>query len=82
MDYGRAHYFLFRLFKVRTVGLDGKKYKRSFKGGALIAANHTGFSDAVMLGSSFWYRRVFFLASEEVNVKAGPRIFLKAYGLH
>ncbi len=80
MDYGRAHYFLFRLFKVKTVGLDGKKYKTGFKGGALIAANHTGFSDAVMLGSSFWYRRVFFLASEEVMSKPARAFLLKLMG--
>ncbi len=80
MDYGRAHYFVFRLFKVKTVGLDGKKYKRGFKGGALIAANHTGFSDAVLLGSSFWYRRVFFLASEEVMAKSVRAFFLKLMG--
>lgn len=80
MDYGRAHYFLFRLFKVRSVGLDGKKYKRGFKGGALIAANHTGFSDAVMLGSSFWYRRVFFLASEEVMSKGLLSLLLRLMG--
>lgn len=80
MDYGRLHYFLYRLVKVRTVGLDGKKYRRGFSGGAVIAANHTGFSDAVTLGSSFWYRRVFFLASEEVMSKGFRSFMLKLMG--
>ncbi len=80
MDYGRLHYFVVRLFKVRAIGLDGKKYKRNFKGGALIAANHTGFSDALLLGSCFWYRRVFFLASEEVMSKGILSFLLKLMG--
>ncbi|MBO5401805.1 MAG: 1-acyl-sn-glycerol-3-phosphate acyltransferase [Clostridia bacterium] len=80
MDYGRAHYFIYRLLKVRTLGLDGKKYRRGFSGGAVIAANHTGFSDAVTLGGSFWYRRVFFLASEEVMAKGFLSFMLKLMG--
>lgn len=80
MDYGRLHYFLYRLVKIRSLGLDGKKYRRDFSGGALIAANHTGFSDAVTLGSSFWYRRVFFLASEEVMSGGLKTVLLKLMG--
>lgn len=80
MDYGRFHYFLYRLVKIRSMGLDGKKYRRDFSGGALIAANHTGFSDAVTLGSSFWYRRVFFLASEEVMCGGIKTLLLRLMG--
>lgn len=80
MDYGRLHYLIYRLVKIRSVGLDGKKYCRNFSGGALIAANHTGFSDAVTLGSSFWYRRVFFLASEEVMCGGIKTVLLKLMG--
>lgn len=80
MDYGRLHYFLYRLVKIRSMGLDGKKYRRNFSGGALIAANHTGFSDAVTLGSSFWYRRVFFLASEEVMCGGIKTLLLRLMG--
>lgn len=80
MDYGRLHYFFYRLVKVRTVGLDGKKYRRNFSGGAVIAANHTGFSDGVTLGSSFWYRRVFFLASEEIMSKGFRSLLLRGIG--
>lgn len=80
MDYGRLHYFLYRLVKIRPLGLDGKKYRRNFSGGALIAANHTGFSDAVTLGSGFWHRRVFFLASEEVMSGGFRTVLLKLMG--
>ncbi|MGI6072572.1 MAG: lysophospholipid acyltransferase family protein [Lachnospiraceae bacterium] len=34
--------------------------------GALIAANHVGFSDPLILNSIFWNRRFFYTASEEV----------------
>ncbi len=80
MDYGRLHFLVYRLVKLRFLGLDGKKYRRNFSGGALIAANHTGFSDAVTLGSCFWYRRVFILTSEEVMNGGIKTILLKLMG--
>ena len=40
--------------------------KKKLHGGAIIAANHLGFSDPFILGCTFWYRRMFFLAAEVV----------------
>ncbi len=40
--------------------------KKKLRGGAIIASNHLGFSDPFILGCTFWYRRMFFLAAEVV----------------
>lgn len=80
MDYGRLHYMLFRLFLVRPIGLDGKKYKKNFSKKAIIAANHTGFIDGPGIGCCFWYRRVFMLASEEVMSGGAKSFFLRLMG--
>lgn len=40
--------------------------KRKIQGGAVLVANHTCFSDPLMIGCAVWYRRMFFLAAEVV----------------
>ena len=55
----------FRNKRIYTDGSRGKQKIRELKG-ALVAANHTGFSDPFILNACFWYRRFFYTASEEV----------------
>lgn len=67
MDLGRVCMaFLPLVYRVRTRTPEGEKYRRKIRGGAIIAANHTNFTDPVVLFVTFWYRRVFFLAGELV----------------
>ncbi len=67
MDTARVAYAaLFLLFRVKRITPTGEKYSGKIKGGAVITANHTSFSDPVIVGSSLWYRRLFFLAAEAV----------------
>ncbi len=46
---------------------DGKLIKRKkVKGSVLICSNHIGFTDPLFLNCVFWYRRVYFLATQEL----------------
>lgn len=66
-DIGRLVCFwmppVFRLKKIRP---DGTPYKTPVRGGGILVSNHTSMLDPLLVGSAFWYRRVFFLAAKEV----------------
>ncbi len=67
MDIARlvcAPLLLWYRMKKRTP--DGKKYTNRIRGGAILAVNHTSFSDPFLIGVTVWYRRLFFLAAEVV----------------
>ena len=67
MDLGRVTLMpLLLLYRVKARTPQGEKYRRILRGGAIIAANHTGFLDPVALFVTFWYRRFFYLAAEVV----------------
>lgn len=67
-------------YRPRLLTPDGKRYKGKLKGGAILAANHTAFSDPFVLGSAFWYRRLnFFTADVVMSTKTRERL-LKAAG--
>ena len=53
-------------YRQRRLTLDGKPYKGRIVGGGIVAANHTAFSDPFVLGGTFWRRRMYFLAAENV----------------
>lgn len=53
-------------YRIKLLTPDGKKYKNRIRGGAILAANHTSFSDPFLVGVTVWYRRMFFLAAEAV----------------
>ncbi len=50
---------------------------KKIKGGVLIASNHTSSTDPIILFCVFWYRRLTFLATKEIFVKAINRFFFK-----
>ncbi|MBQ3230994.1 MAG: 1-acyl-sn-glycerol-3-phosphate acyltransferase [Clostridia bacterium] len=54
------------IFRTKKYDVNGNKYKAKLKGGAVVVSNHVGFADPFVLGATFWYRRMFFLASETV----------------
>jgi 1-acyl-sn-glycerol-3-phosphate acyltransferase len=53
-------------YRMKKLTPDGKKYAERFQGGAILAVNHTSFSDPFLVGVTVWYRRLFFLAAEAV----------------
>lgn len=57
---------LLPFFRVKAINPDGTKYTGKLRGGAIVAANHTGFSDPLAAAVTFWYRRVYVLAAEVV----------------
>jgi len=76
MDAGRVFLApLILFFRVKKIYIPGKSSKEQIRQlkGALIAANHEGFSDPFILNAAFWYRRFFYTASEEVMAGARGR---------
>lgn len=53
-------------FRMKRVHVSGKPYRQRLRGGAILAMNHTSFTDPFVTAICFWYRRVFFLAAEAV----------------
>lgn len=67
-------------YRPKLITPDGKPYKGRLKGGAILAANHTTFSDPFVVGASFWYREMnFFTADVVMSTKLRERL-LKAAG--
>lgn len=57
---------LLLLYRMKRLTPTGEAYKTHIRGGALLAANHTTFSDPFLVGVAVWYRRMHFLAAEVV----------------
>ena len=58
---------------------EGKEIKRKkLKGRVLICSNHIGFTDPLFLNCVFWYRRVYFLAMQELFSTKLKRFFFNA----
>ena len=53
-------------YRMKRLKPDGRKYTGHIQGGAVLAVNHTSFSDPFLTGVAVWYRRLFFLAAEAV----------------
>ncbi len=81
MDTARFTMMISKPFmRVKKLGLDGKKYKDSIKGGRIYAANHVSFWDPFLIGAAFWFKRVFFLVAEVVMAKPVKGFWLKLAG--
>ena len=67
-------------YRTRKLTPEGKRYKGKIKGGAVLAANHTTFSDPFVVGSAFWTRRMNFFAADVVMATKTREKLLKAAG--
>ena len=67
-------------FRPKKLHISGEKYSQKVKGGAIIASNHTGFSDPVRVATCFITRRVFYLAAKEVMINRVVGVLLKGAG--
>ncbi len=67
-------------FRPKKLHISGKKYDQKVKGGAIVASNHTGFSDPFRVATCFITRRVFFLAAKEVMINRVVGFLLKGAG--
>lgn len=56
------------------------KAKEKLKGRALLVANHSCFRDPLIASCCFWYRRVFYLAAENVMKNRFVSALLKGVG--
>lgn len=57
---------LLLLYRMKRLTPEGEPYRERIRGGAIIAANHTAFSDPFLAGVAVWYRRTFMLVAEAV----------------
>lgn len=66
-DTARVVYLVLRpYFRLRRLTPEGKPYEGRLQGAAIIAANHAGFADPLVMGATFYYRRMYWLAAEAV----------------
>ena len=67
-------------YRVKCV-YENKLAKKKIKGGALICANHIGFSDPIILNIATWYRRMHFVATNDLfNTKLKAWFFRQYNG--
>ena len=80
MDMARILCFSMPLFfRIKKIYVN-EKAKEKLKNSAIISANHTCFLDPLLIGSCFWYRRMFFLAAEVVMNSKIKALLLKGVG--
>jgi 1-acyl-sn-glycerol-3-phosphate acyltransferase len=66
-DLGRFLAFLMNVhFKTKVYNKGKHKKNLRIKGGGVIVANHSSFSDPLVLMNAFWRRRIYILAAEVV----------------
>lgn len=67
-------------YRPKLITPEGKRYKGRLKGGAILAANHTTFSDPFVVGAAFWYRAMNFFTADVVMATKTRERLLKAAG--
>lgn len=80
LDFARVLCFAIpMLFRIKKI-YENDNAKKKLHGKAVIVANHTSFKDPLFLCCSFWYRRVFSLAAENVMKNKLLEFLLKGVG--
>ncbi len=67
-------------YRHRRIHVSGRPYTERPKEGMMVVANHIDFGDPFMLGTCFWWRRMYFLAAKEVMGNAFRSALLKGVG--
>ncbi len=67
------------IFNIKKIYITDKARKK-VRSSAIIAANHVSFADPLLIASSFWYRRMFYLAAETVMKNKFLKFLLKGIG--
>lgn len=57
---------LFFWFRIKKLYVSKAAKKKIRRGGALVVSNHVLYSDAMILHSAFWYRRLHFVVMKEL----------------
>ena len=57
---------------------ENKAAKKNVRGGAVIVANHSGFTDVLALYCAFWYRRLYFIAIDDLFKKKISAFFFRS----
>lgn len=71
---------LLLVYRMKRLTPTAEPYKARIRGGAILAANHTAFSDPFLLGVAVWYRRLHFLAAEIVMQGKLRSLLLRGVG--
>ena len=81
MDFGRACLTaLIPVYRIKKIYLGDKEKVRAIKDGAILAANHGGFSDPIVIETAFWYRRVHYVVGEVAMEGKFRSALMKAAG--
>ncbi len=81
MDIGRFFLMAFiPIYRIKKIFLGDEREVRQLKDGAVLASNHTGFSEPMVLETAFWYRRVHYVVGEIAMKGKLRRIFMEAAG--
>lgn len=67
-------------YRPKLITPEGKRFKGPLKGGAILAANHTTFSDPFVVGTAFWNRQMNFFTADVVMATKTRETLLKAAG--
>lgn len=71
---------LLLFYRVKKYDLNGNKYRKPIRNSAVIAANHSGFHDPLVMSCVFWYRRLSILVAEVVMNKPVIGFLLRGMG--
>ena len=82
MDLARAlMLLLIPFYRVKRIYLGAPEAVKALKkSGVILAANHTGFQDPLIVANTFWTRRVFYVVAEVVMQSNIRSFFLKGAG--
>ena len=81
MDFGRLLLsVLIPVYRIKKIYLGDKEKVKSIKDGAILAANHTGFSDPMILETAFWTHRVHYVVGEIAMEGRIRSVFMRAAG--
>ncbi len=81
MDFARITCIpLLLYYRMKRVTPEGERYRGKVRGGAVITANHRSMEDPALVGVTFWYRRLFFLAAEAVMSTKLKNTLIKGAG--